>query len=257
MTRKLCTIFFPSRGRLDLTKKLLESIENKTSNKQWIEVIAICDQDDTDTIELFTKISKEVTYDFYFICRKRKNKLHLPNDYYSLALKIKSKSFFTWGLGNDNEIITQNWDTILFKSIKNTIPDCFTNIHLNTKYYYLIINDNSHWSKEGNISKEGDYSCCFPILSGNYCDDSNETVPNEYPTWQGDIALYALVIKSPKFQVINAVDLIEINHYCHHNNTYEKDNVALCVEKSSGDDAPPYTHKNLEKMYLKRKYLYE
>lgn len=32
---KLITIIFPSRGRYDLVKKLLLSIEEKTYNKDW------------------------------------------------------------------------------------------------------------------------------------------------------------------------------------------------------------------------------
>lgn len=258
MNKKLCTIFFPSRGRLDLVENLLKSIEKNTFNKEWIEVISICDQDDKETIDLFAKLSKEVTYDFYFICRKKKEELHLPNDYYSLCLKLKSKSYFTWGIGNDTEIITKDWDFNLYEGIKNTIPDLFDNIDNNKNYYYLIINDNSHWNSTGNINKNNHQSCCFPILSGNLCDDSNETVPSEYPGWIGDIVLYDLMEKSPKCYIINALDLIEIKHVSHHNGTYKKDEVADRVQSATYSNIHHYHYdfNTLQKIYDKRKYLH-
>jgi len=37
---KLITIIFPSRERYDLVEKLLQSIEKKTYDKDWIEVIS-------------------------------------------------------------------------------------------------------------------------------------------------------------------------------------------------------------------------
>ena len=62
---KLVSIIFPSRSRLDLVKKLLISIEEKTKDKSTIEVISIVDQDDTDTINFFNYQFKILVFSPY------------------------------------------------------------------------------------------------------------------------------------------------------------------------------------------------
>ena len=122
---KLVTIIFPSRGRYDLVKKLLLSIEEKTYNKDWIEVISICDHDDKETLNLFHEMSSQITYDFKFISRKQKEELDLPNDYYDLGLKLASDSYFTWILGNDCEISIDNWDDNLYQALSHSYSEIF------------------------------------------------------------------------------------------------------------------------------------
>lgn len=230
---KFATIIFPSRGRLDLVEQLLKSIENNTHNKEWIEVISICDQDDKDTINLFTKLSQEVSFDFYFIVRKRNETLNLPKDYYAPLLKLRSDSYITWGLGNDTEIITKDWDLKLYAALQESLPEFFQNVDNNSKYYYFTVSDNSHWTTSGNINKYGDQSCCFPILSSNYCTDAKEIMPSEFPAWKGDTVLHMLMSVSPQCQIVCVNEFIEIQHYCFHNNTYKKDEIAERVENTS------------------------
>jgi len=139
---KLVTIIFPSRGRYDLVKKLLLSIEEKTYNKDWIEVISICDHDDKQTLDLFHEMSSQITYDFKFVSRSQKEELDLPNDYYGLGLKLSSDSYFTWILGNDCELNIQDWDSNLYQAINYTMPEVFSNYnpiddHFPNLIYYV------------------------------------------------------------------------------------------------------------------------
>lgn len=228
---KLITIIFPSRSRINLVKKLLLSIEEKTYNKEWIEVISICDHDDKETISLFQEISSQITYDFKFVSRKQKEKLDLPNDYYDIGLKLASDSYFTWILGNDCEITTDNWDQLFYDAINNSLPYIFSDVEKNTKFYYFKISDDTHWNKNIKLlDSEVDNSCCFPILSSNYCKTLGEFYPKEIPTWGGDTALYDLCDKSNITNIINASDIIEIKHYCHHNNRVEQDVISKKIE---------------------------
>ena len=245
MRNKLISIIFPSRVRLDLVDKLLFSLQQKTNNHELIEVIAICDHDDKPTLDFFHEISFKLKYDFKFISRKQNEHLHLPIDYYSLGLRLSSpSSYFTWILGNDCEMITENWDLSLVELLKS--PDVLSNIENNLKYYYIQISDNTHLSKDGEIS--WDSSCCFPILSRNYVDDFGEIVPIDLPTWGGDVVLWNIVNKLEKFEIKNLTKKIEINHHTYHRQTYMRDENCIRMERYGyGLDIPHITKIALQK----------
>lgn len=261
---KLVTIIFPSRGRYDLVKKLLLSIEEKTYNKNWIEVISICDHDDKQTLDLFHEISSQITYDFKFVSRKQKEELDLPNDYYDLGLKLASDSYFTWILGNDCELAIQNWDGYFYSGITEAIPEVFSNIDKNELYYYLRINDDTHWNEKGEpINPYNDLSCCFPILSSNYCKDLGEFYPKEIPTWGGDTCLYTFITNSNKSCIVDTANMIGIKHYSMHNKRAEQDEISKRVENKhlkhrmideKGNTYDSWSHPlNFSKMLDKRK----
>ena len=261
---KLITIIFPSRGRYDLVERLLLSIEEKTYNKDWIEVISICDHDDKETLDLFHKISSQITYDFKFISRKQNEELDLPNDYYDLGLKLASDSYFTWILGNDCELAIENWDGYFYSCLGETVPDVFSNIEQSNLYYYIKINDDTHWNEKGELlNPYGDASCCFPILSSNYCKDLGEFYPKEIPTWGGDSCLFAFVMKSNRFYMIDAIGVIGIIHYSMHNKRIEQDIISKRVEdrhlRNRIEEGDPWSIKsNFEQMINKRKkYLWK
>ena len=266
---KLITIIFPSRSRIDLVKKLLLSIEEKTYNKDWIEVISICDHDDKETLDLFHEISSQITYDFKFVSRKQKEELDLPNDYYDLGLKLASDSYFTWILGNDCELSIQNWDGLFYSAIVDQMPEMFSNIEENRKYYYFRINDDTHFDENGeSLNKYGDLSCCFPVLSSNYCKDLGEFYPKEIPTWGGDSCLYLFIKVSNKFCVIDTINMIGIKHYSVHNKRIEQDEISKRVEKKhlknrkldeNGHLNDPWTIKEnfLEMVNKRKKYLWK
>lgn len=220
---KLITIIFPSRCRYDLVKKLLLSIEEKTYNKDLIEVISICDHDDKQTLDLFYEISSQITYDFKFVSRKQKEGLDLPNDYYDLGLKLSSDSNFVWIIGNDCEILTDNWDLHL----KDFVESDFS-LH---NYYYISISDNTHLTKDGPISWHP--CCCFPLLSKNYVDDFGEFYPKELPTWGGDVVLWDIAKQISKFKMVDFTKKIEIDHFASHNNKYEEDDNFTRMKKNS------------------------
>ena len=261
---KLVTIIFPSRDRYDLVKKLLLSIEEKTYNKDWIEVISICDHDDKKTLDLFHEISSQITYDFKFVSRKQKEKLDLPNDYYDLGLKLASDSYFTWILGNDCEIATQDWDGYFYSALEQTDPTLFEQIDENKTYFYIRINDDTHWNNKGEaLNPYGDISCCFPLISSNYCKDLGEFYPKEVPTWGGDSVLFYFVCNSNKFYVIEAQQLLGIIHYSMHNKRIDQDEISKRVEQNhletklldkNGNYYDPWNNPEVfEKMIDKRK----
>lgn len=215
------SIIFPARSRIKLTEELLLSIENRTKNKHLIEVIGVCDHDDSETISLFQKIASEISYEFKFISKPFRNLLDLPNDYYCPALDISEGSYFKWILGNDCSIETQDWDLELEKIISSA---SFQSDFISNKYYYISISDDTHWKGD---SRTQAYShgecCCFPIVSSNYCTDLSELYPREHPTWDGDIKLFDLAKNSGKFTMLNYRNKISILHKSYHNKSWEQD----------------------------------
>jgi hypothetical protein len=156
---------------------------------------------------------------------------------------------------------SQDWDAHLYQAINNVMPEVFSNIENNSRYYYLRINDDTHWDEEGNLlNRYGDQSCCFPLLSTNYCTDLKEFYPVEINTWGGDTCLYFLVEKSNMFDTINAIDLVKIKHYSMHNKRTEQDEISKRVEKKHLEDKekPNHWDKIFEEMLEKRKkFLYK
>lgn len=260
MKNNLVKIIFPTRGRINLLEKFLQSIEENTKYKQTIEVIGIADNDDKHTINFLSEKSPQLSFDFKWIVRKKETVLNLPNDYYDLGIKLGNFSYFTWILGNDCEIKTKDWDEYLLKLLACNNFEIKNNIINNLKYYYLIISDDTHWNKDGLIglakSRPNHYfdSCCFPLISSNYCIDAKEFYPIEVPTWGADIELKKLVNKSNKFDIIQMNEEIQIEHHCFHNKKVQRDEISKNVEI-------PYLHnlyyiKSIEnEMFEKRKHI--
>jgi len=224
------SIIFPARARIDCTEELLLSIEKYTKNKDSIDVVGVCDHDDLETASLFQKIAPKLSYEFKFISRKNLKYLDLPNHYYNLGLDLSEGSYFKWILGNDCSIDTQDWDTQLEEIISSTQ---FQSDFRSNRYYYISISDDTHWIGNTQVRKGEDFSsCCFPIVSSNYCEDLSEFYPREYPTWGADIVLYHLAKASPKFTMLNYREKISILHKSFHNKKMDKDEISNRVENN-------------------------
>lgn len=265
---KLISIIVPTRYRYDLLKKLLLSLENKTNNHNNIEVILIADSDDQKTSEVLSLINT-LSYECYTIFRQKPKHFSLPVYYYNLGLSISEDSYFKWILGNDCEIITNNWDEKLTNFLQDNDNEVVNNISNNSKYYYVAISDNTHLDKEGKaleISPEKSNPCCaFPIISSNYIIDYNEFYSTELPSWNADFKLFndfnQLKIIN-KAEILNFCNSIEVDHTCSHNSKIEKDqnyfnmqktndnlhninrNIKEDIEKSKNKLAKKYNHNN-------------
>jgi hypothetical protein len=253
----LIKIIFPTRGRYELLIKLLDSIESNTKNKDKIEVIAICDSDDFKSVTILNDYVQKSKYDLKFVVIKRKDLISLPVHYYDIGLKIGNNSLFTWILGNDCSIITEDWDDHLEQLVLKNESEICNNILNNKKYYYLIISDDTHWDKNGLkpfVKKNPDLgsSCCFPIVSTNYCRTAGEFYPLEFLGWGGDLALKKIVDSSPMFEILYLNDKISIEHTCFHNGKYQKDPISTNMESIS-QRFSTFESVNIDKVIEKRK----
>ena len=238
---KLISIIVPSRGRKELIESFLQSIEDNTKVKNRVQIITVTD---TDNIEDTTNIlnyynNNKLTFDLFNIVRPRST--YINEDYYNFAYPL-TNSYFVWALGNDCKIITKDWDEIFYK---HTNP-FFSNIIQNKKYYYIHPYDDIHQTaSEAN---------CFPILSSNYCDTVGEMLPCFFKNWTADTYLWDSIVQKnlDKFEIIDLIDSIAIEHICIHNSKYEKDNVHIELKENNKENIyhPKYINKlNISSYY--------
>ena len=237
---KFISIMVPSRGRKELIEGFLQSIEDNTKIKKRIQVITVTDvnsvEDTTNILNYYNE--NNLTFDLYNIVRPQSK--YITDDYYNFAYQL-TNSYFVWGLGNDCKIITKDWDEILYNKTK----PFFQNILENKKYYYIHTYDDIHeTANEAN---------CFPILSSNYCDKVGENVPCMFKNWSADTFLWENVVQRnlDKFEVIDLIDSIAIEHICIHNNKFGNDDVHAQLKANNSESVyhPKYANLNVSEYY--------
>jgi len=206
--KKLISIVLCSRERLELTKQLIHSIETKTKNLDLINVTALIDFDDYDSIDYFSKYGNNTSIDFKLIIRQRTHKLIKGG--INLCYKICEPAYFYWPLNNDTKIITENWDEILFEKTVNVLKE----FNGDKKYLYIHIDDDTHvpyyHTRKGN---------CFPICSTTIGNIFNGCVPEEILHWGYDSRLHGIinwVVKHPDIghtmMILDLIKDIKIQH---------------------------------------------
>ena len=221
---KLITILVPCRSRHERTLSLLRSIEKNTDDTSRVRVITITDFDQTEDHNNIARLvnSGEITYELLNITRTRD--VQLNRNYYNLA-NLMGESYFCWILGNDIEVETDGWDTILYEAVK----DSLTLIQSDEQNYYILIDDDTHTSN----GKYEEYGSCFPIISNNYCEKIRGPMPEYKNAWGGDIELYKNCRSDVEnWEFIHLENDIKISHYCIHNGKAVADEVNINVKNN-------------------------
>jgi hypothetical protein len=223
---KLITILVPCRARHERTRNLLNSIERNTDDKERLRVITITDFDAVEDHNNISDLinSNAISYELFNITRTRD--LSLNKNYYNLA-NLLGESWFSWILGNDIEIETQGWDSILYDNTANHLDS----LQKDLKNYYIFIHDDTHSSNHGGGSSAS-HGSCFPIVSNNYSEKVRGPMPEHLRSWGGDVELYGSCIEDKdSWEFIDLQDKIKISHYCPHNGKVGADEVSDHVRK--------------------------
>jgi|6_EtaG_2_1085325.scaffolds.fasta_scaffold32612_2 cellulose synthase/poly-beta-1,6-N-acetylglucosamine synthase-like glycosyltransferase len=223
--KKLITIIIPCKDREDLTRQCFEAIQNKTYDLSCIQVVAVIDLETVKDQQLLSDIYNSLNKPFPLICIARPSSAHLNRDYYNLANTVSS-SFFTWVIGNDVIIETQDWDKILLDKTNDILPS----IDNDDDYYYIHINDDTHVKGRDYISPEASSAAhlvmgnCFPIISNNYSYKVRGPMPEQCYGWGADVRLYER-IKECGFQEIDLCTDIYVSHISAHTNKGKQDHI--------------------------------
>ncbi|RTL04669.1 glycosyltransferase family 2 protein [Candidatus Dependentiae bacterium] len=216
---KLFTIVFPTRGRLQLLEKILDSILFNTANLANIEVLIAIDSDDLETQEFFQ--NKLYCFVKTHIVERS---LNFSRDYYSYLAKQGTGKWII-ACNDDARFETKDWDLIAERVLNEYIGTGANIVH-------GWIEDNLN---EYRAKGHGKY-CCFPLIGRDGFEALGYVFPERIPTWGADIWIRKLYDN-----VDRVVDLpITIAHYCHHNNTREQDDISIRIANNQvGFDVEP------------------
>lgn len=205
------SIVIPTRERYSLLIKCLDSIKNKTNELHKIEVILITDNDDIYSKEVI-KDYKRCNPNVNIINLEVERSPYLNKDYYNFGFS-QAKGKYFWVLGNDCEILTQNWDGIVRTQLESFLSD------KKDRLGYVFIGDDLH-----NDRKEW-VSCCFPILTREVLSATNCVMPQEILSYGGDHWLWQNFKKSGYPRILDIRDEVKILHYAPYTNRIECDSL--------------------------------
>jgi len=103
----LVSVLIPSRGRINLLNKTIESLLNNASNKEWIELMIRLDFDDIESLDRIKEIKVRPQDKVIIGHRYRGYKDHyiFLNE---LAAVSSGKWLFTWN--DDTYMVSKDWD---------------------------------------------------------------------------------------------------------------------------------------------------
>lgn len=165
-----------TRDRISLLKNCIDSIKRLASKDANYEIIIVIDDDD----ESFKQFPLSDYSDLDIRVYPTKRSHFFQRDYNNFATE-KTTGDVVWGLNDDCEIGTENWDLKLNETVELIREQQSDDI------FYLGMNDGTHG--EG-TKHEQQPSCCFPILSKAACNAMQAFMPDEINMWGADIALY-------------------------------------------------------------------
>jgi hypothetical protein len=192
------TLILPSRGRTKQLERFLFLCETSTFDKSNTEIIITADDDDNETINLLKSWGEKTKFDFTLRIGPRPESLtEVHNDMAKIA-----KGRYIFALNDDAELMTNHWDTIALKYIKD-----FQDKHQvkdDIVYGYPI---------ENSVDKiAGKRYAAFAIISAQAVQTLGYFMYNRFYGHGGDSALYK--IYEAVNRVIDMPDIL-IDHVYH------------------------------------------
>jgi hypothetical protein len=206
------SLILPSRERASLLANFCRTVEENTFDKENIEMLVACDDDDKETIETL----KNMKYPWlkYYV-RPRGNSI--SRDYQNW-LYPHSKGEYLFVLNDDVELKTKNWDQIALQKIQD-YP------HKDGIFCGWIADD----TKVRIRDKKDAYSC-FPLFTRKAVNALGYLMNEYYGGWSADIFIYN-VYK----EIDRILDMSEIlvQHYTHWLGNRERDETNRSMERKS------------------------
>lgn len=221
---KKFSIIFPSRERVDLLKRCIESIMDNAYNLLDIEILVAIDEDDV----ISRKYACSVPPISHGILQWHvvKRSLNFSRDYYTF-LATQSTGRWIITANDDGLFTTKDWDLKAYEVLKDK-PGVI----------YGWIEDNLGGFR---AKGHGNY-CCFPLQGRKGFEALGYIFPARVPTWGADIWAKGLYDQVGS----NVVVPITISHFCHHNKTRDQDAVSkrIAMNQVPFDMKPTYEEVN-------------
>jgi glycosyltransferase involved in cell wall biosynthesis len=218
------SVIFPTRNRLELLKKCLDSLLNKSYKKHRLfEIILVVDYDDKQTLDyilntkdIFQFTDGDLTANSLSVLLTEQSEF-MQRDYNNAA-SIAAKGDIIFLLNDDVVIETEDWDLKIYEFYQANKPsDDIMLIGLveNTKDVYHNNNGIGH-------------GVCFPVVTKTYINMMRGVFPPDIKMWFADTAISRI------FTSINRVwllDSVKVFHDSYHAKTRPKDPININIEK--------------------------
>lgn len=200
------SLLVPTRERPEMARKFIESVYQMTSQKKNVEILFICDNEDTiskNYVNGFIAEYKNHFMDVRLLTRQRTEMLN--EDYYNWAAR-QAIGDLIWVLADDLELLVHGWDNEVNIEVSNFFvkyPD---------KIICVSIKDNTP-PPSHKLPKFP----CFPMLTK----ESREALGGwilhpKVPTWGADYVTYCI------FQPIDRLLILHKKNYINHKSWHTK-----------------------------------
>lgn len=234
------SVVIPTRGRIELLRKCLLSILDKSfKSDRLFEIILVIDYDDDETLNFVREFSDR----FKFVCGRTKMPLnslsvilterseYMQRDYNNVGANA-AKGDLIFILNDDCIMTTTDWDKKLVDYYIKNKPD--------DDIMLIACSDNTHNDKsldlKGQVRTNEDHGACFPIFTKTFCDIFNGVFPPEFKMWCVDTVMNSLF---KKFDRRYSFKELYIEHISYHTKTRDPDSINHHVSNVSNSCIPP------------------
>ncbi|MEK6878952.1 MAG: hypothetical protein AABY22_05055 [Nanoarchaeota archaeon] len=202
------SLIIPTRKRVPLLRKCVDSFFSLAKNPFQIEAIILQDFCDLETPSLYSYFNS-TNFNIKLLLQRRSNLL--ITHYHNFGSQV-GIGLYTLILNDDAYCVLQNWDEIILNRLNEFLIDKPDRI------LYSLTNDNIHYQGDhGNFAPPHDkdftkvnirtHGTCFPILSKETLDAQNCLMPNELEGWCADNELYKIFEKLKQNRICDITDI--------------------------------------------------
>jgi len=219
----LISIIVPVK-RVDTRPKMLEtcvsSIFTNAEDPYGIELFIGLDEFDEVTLKYVRESIPEHIRKYHIVVFWRPPSDNFIQNFYESGYRM-SKGDLIWCLGEDVEILTKNYDTIIKKRIQDRGEKCVMP--------YIIVGGRFI---NGLPDGRNQY-CNFPLISRNF-KHHDTFLPTTIPSWGVDAyfdGVFKWIAFIGKNQTLDLREEIKLHHRSHHFGDFEKDELYELQEK--------------------------
>lgn len=216
------SLIFPARSRIDLLDAIFDKTMSRAKYPDTIEYCVGIDHNDDSLREALVdkcnRFNVQLLVSPNDVNDKNKN---IHSSYYA-PLSQMAKGKYVWGIGNDVEVTTENWDEILEAEIEAFLAD------KPDRLLYGFINHGT--LNPGNMQN----SSGFPVFTKEHCETVGTTVPIEINSWGADREIFEIYNGLCESRMLHLEQKVFVQHWSYHTNSRHSDDVSfgLCTTRT-------------------------
>jgi hypothetical protein len=201
------SLVVPTRSRIPYLTKMLQSAFRKAKNPTRVELILLYDSDDPATREVIKYFKNEyseyeiVAVEVYMNAAMAEQGINIHTTYFAPGARM-ARAPIVWELGNDVEIITQDYDAIMLEEVNKFLSDKMDRI------CYIAVDHDEKVKTPG--------FCCFPAFSRESIQCVGCGVPMEITSWGSDYFAFQIYKSLCENRILDLSDKVSVIHWSYH-----------------------------------------